>query len=336
MTGTLNFSIIIPHKNIPKLLRRCLDSIPQREDLEVIIVDDNSDPKVVDFENFPGKERGDVKIILDKKGGCAGRARNQGLDAAKGKWLLFADADDYFTYCLGEMFDKYAESEADVVFFDAISLDSEKYSVAHRTDHLNEWIALHKENREKSESALRYMFGEPWCKMVRKSVVDENGIRFDEIPIHNDTAFSYLVGFYSKIVAVDEHSVYVVSTRKGSLSGMLSDEKYLTKIEVFAKAERFRKDKHIKVSGFDMLNKHYRTLVELFWTRRLPLFKQGISILRKYNSSALSVNFNIMLATIEFFRGKMKKVICLVGQNAKSTRLTQHNTTHKASSSPET
>ena len=45
-----SYSIIIPHKNTPKFLQRCLDSIPQREDLEVIVVDDNSDPNIVDFD----------------------------------------------------------------------------------------------------------------------------------------------------------------------------------------------------------------------------------------------------------------------------------------------
>ncbi|MDR2475404.1 MAG: glycosyltransferase family 2 protein, partial [Bacteroidales bacterium] len=39
---TFNYSIIIPHKDIPDLLRRCLDSIPYRNDLQIIIVDDNS------------------------------------------------------------------------------------------------------------------------------------------------------------------------------------------------------------------------------------------------------------------------------------------------------
>ena len=32
------YSIIIPHKNIPDLLRRCLDSIPQRPDIQIIVV----------------------------------------------------------------------------------------------------------------------------------------------------------------------------------------------------------------------------------------------------------------------------------------------------------
>jgi len=36
------FSIIIPHKNIPDLLMRCLKSIPVSEDIQLIVVDDNS------------------------------------------------------------------------------------------------------------------------------------------------------------------------------------------------------------------------------------------------------------------------------------------------------
>lgn len=37
-----NYSLIIPHFNIPKLLRRLLSTVPKREDLQVIIVDDCS------------------------------------------------------------------------------------------------------------------------------------------------------------------------------------------------------------------------------------------------------------------------------------------------------
>ena len=43
------YSIIIPHKNSPELLSRCLDSIPNRDDLQVVIVDDNSDENIVEF-----------------------------------------------------------------------------------------------------------------------------------------------------------------------------------------------------------------------------------------------------------------------------------------------
>ena len=65
----VTYSVIIPHYNIPTLLQRCLSTIPKRKDLEIIIVDDNSSPNIVDFEHFPGSDRSDCTIIFDKKGG---------------------------------------------------------------------------------------------------------------------------------------------------------------------------------------------------------------------------------------------------------------------------
>lgn len=50
----INYSIIIPHKNIPDLLQRCLNSIPRRTDIQIIVVDDNSDPKKLILNIFQG------------------------------------------------------------------------------------------------------------------------------------------------------------------------------------------------------------------------------------------------------------------------------------------
>jgi glycosyltransferase involved in cell wall biosynthesis len=54
----INYSFIIPHHNSPKLLERCLNSIPQRDDIEIIVVDDNSDK-----EKKAYSDRRDVRII---------------------------------------------------------------------------------------------------------------------------------------------------------------------------------------------------------------------------------------------------------------------------------
>ena len=59
------YSVIIPHKDIPCLLQRCLDSIPPRDDVQIIVVDDNSSPDIVDFAHFPGQDRTDVPVIAD-------------------------------------------------------------------------------------------------------------------------------------------------------------------------------------------------------------------------------------------------------------------------------
>ena len=111
------FSIIIPHKNTPQLLERCINSIPERDDVQIIIVDDDSDEEIVDFGKFPGISKKNIKIIFNKASLGAGHARNLALEVTKSKWLLFADADDYYIH-LNTLLDKYAKVEdVDIVYF---------------------------------------------------------------------------------------------------------------------------------------------------------------------------------------------------------------------------
>ncbi|HCE47774.1 MAG TPA: glycosyl transferase family 2, partial [Prevotellaceae bacterium] len=78
MTKQPLYSVIIPHYNSPDLLMRCLASIPDREDIQVIVIDDNSSADVVNFTNFPGKERIYTTLLFNKDNQGAGHARNLG------------------------------------------------------------------------------------------------------------------------------------------------------------------------------------------------------------------------------------------------------------------
>ena len=49
-------------------MQRCLASIPQRDDIQVIIVDDNSNEGVVDLNHFAGYSRKNTEIYLTKEG----------------------------------------------------------------------------------------------------------------------------------------------------------------------------------------------------------------------------------------------------------------------------
>ena len=119
------YSIIIPHKDIPCLLQRCLDSIPPRDDVQIIVADDDSSPDVVDFAHFPGSDRTDVEILFTKEGRGAGYARNCGLARAKGRWLVFADADDFFLPGFLNVLDTYRNTDYDLITFRAETVDSD-------------------------------------------------------------------------------------------------------------------------------------------------------------------------------------------------------------------
>ena len=103
-----NFTIVIPHKNTPTLLERLVDSIPPRDDLEIIVVDDHSDADVVDFNHFPCKDRAGLAVVMNKECHGAGYARNCALPLAKGRWILFADSDDFFNSGFNEFLNRGA------------------------------------------------------------------------------------------------------------------------------------------------------------------------------------------------------------------------------------
>lgn len=246
-----NYSIIIPHKNIPFLLRRCLDSIPERNDLEIIVVDDNSNEATIN--ELKDTHHSNLQIIYTKEGKGAGYARNVGINIAKGKWILFADADDYYEPEFNSFLNETIQNDADIIFFNA---KSEGYS-HNRVAHLNYFLSLYSKDPKRSEFLLKYAFGEPWCKMVKKSLIKNHSIHFDEIPIHNDTLFSYMIGFFSKKIHIDTRTLYTTTNQPRSISKQKSRRISLTRTRVFAKKNAFLKKNNIKY--FDDL------LIEPFW-----------------------------------------------------------------------
>lgn len=77
--NTILLTVLIPHKNNQVLLEKCLSSIPLRDDIQVIVVDDNSDPEIVDFNHFPRWSGINYECYFTKEGRGAGFARNEGL-----------------------------------------------------------------------------------------------------------------------------------------------------------------------------------------------------------------------------------------------------------------
>ena len=89
----INYTIIIPHYNIPDLLMRCLKSIPVREDIQVIVVDDCSPDANRYLKDYPELSRPYLEYYSTPQGGSAGRARNVGLNHAKGKCAVGTGQD---------------------------------------------------------------------------------------------------------------------------------------------------------------------------------------------------------------------------------------------------
>lgn len=237
-----NYTVIIPHKNTPDLLEKCLSTIPLRDDVFTIVIDDDSDSTVVDFENFPGMSRPNTKVIFDKSGRGAGNARNIGLDNIDDtKWLLFSDSDDYFTDYLNEAMDKYVDCDADQIYFKRRSVHVGTDEVA--TRHFKANNRLDKAIATNDFEFLLFKDLAPVCKFIKYDIVKKYDIRFEPIKFGNDTMFFVDFALHAKSVVADIREIYVVTEREGSLCFTFNADamecRYNASVRVLKKVEKF-------------------------------------------------------------------------------------------------
>ena len=228
MNNNIKFSIIIPHFNIPELLIRCVNSIPDRDEIQVIIVDDNS-PKADEYKNkYQELNRKNTELYLTKEGRGAGFVRNEGLKHAVGKWVLFADADDFFVEGFMDIINQYYDNDADVIYFNVKSVMSDNVL---KPAHRNKDKLFHAYEKTKDITPFRYKYCEPWGKMFRLNFIMDNKIKFDETKVSNDFYFSAVSGCLAKKIIAVNKPLYIVTLRENSLSFQYGDtiEKLLHK-----------------------------------------------------------------------------------------------------------
>ncbi len=133
-------SIIIPVYNAEKYLAECLDSclnqdIPA-EDYEIICVNDGSTDGSAEILERYAREHSNVRFITQPNGGVS-VARNTGIDAARGEYIWFVDADDLIQRnCLAGLRRRLGEAPVDKLSFghyefeNALSAEEQKQAAA--------------------------------------------------------------------------------------------------------------------------------------------------------------------------------------------------------------
>lgn len=184
-------SVVIPVFNAEETISRCLRSVQAQEihDLEILCVDDGSTDRSTTIIEQMAAEDPRIQLIRQKNR-SAGAARNTGMAHAKGEYLHFLDADD--TACPGiyqRAADNLERTGAQVCVFQYRVRDQENGEIKPVPCLLN--------GRERVTSLCQepaffvYNTVAPWNKLYRRRWVEENKLRFDEIPCGNDRGFYF-------------------------------------------------------------------------------------------------------------------------------------------------
>ena len=193
----MSISVIIPCYRAAATLRRAVDSALTGApgDLEVLLVDDGSpdDTGVLCDELAAADPR--VRALHRANGG-AGAARNTGLDAAHGDWVLFLDADDALLPGLWAALDALT-TDADMILF---GLTRESSGAVKPTD---------------------YLLAAPYPKLFRRAAI--GAVRFDaRLAINEDVLFNIqFLQNTSAIYCLDGVYYKQYDTEAGSLSRRL-------------------------------------------------------------------------------------------------------------------
>lgn len=123
----MKLSIIIPAYNVAPYLRKCLDSCLEqnieKEEYEIIVVNDGSTDNSLDIIKDYVLNHQNVKLINKPNGGLSS-ARNAGLKMATGKYIWFVDSDDWIAEIIPTLLNKIkGKNVPDVFCFDTNIVD---------------------------------------------------------------------------------------------------------------------------------------------------------------------------------------------------------------------
>lgn len=212
-------SIIIPVHNTPEeYLRECLHSVLRQDytNWKAILIDDGSTSGAENICDEYAAKDARFCVIHQRQSGVSA-ARNAGMAAATGDWLIFLDSDDWWEdNLLSSAMKKLAEEPADLLVFGFKSDTNGKktipFSFAPKAQHGD--LSLPKEMQlgllDKNTRYLSVYFGAPWLQVIRRGLVTQSHLQFDRA-IHQseDTLFNIILLEHVKNVALlDEPLMY--------------------------------------------------------------------------------------------------------------------------------
>jgi len=243
MNEQFYYTVIIPHYNSRGLLARALDSIPRRHDIQVIVVDDMSTEKCI-REVSQSEKYSHVRFIFSSTKLTGGGARNKGLALASGNYILFLDADDYFTEDAFNVFDIHISQGLDLFMFKVCSFleDTKEHGTRH----------LYLEDVYKKKGLTKFVSNDqPYAKMIKRSFIEKNRIQFQKAAAGDDIYFSTQVSLYSKSRLYVPSLVYQISQNNFSVTATMNDEKECSELEQYTKKVKLiRKNTSILFSTY--------------------------------------------------------------------------------------
>lgn len=247
-------SVIVPVYNTKDYLEQCVQSILSQtyKDMEVLLVDDGSTDGSAELCDAFSEQDARINVIHKPNGGVSS-ARNAGLDAMCGEFVLFVDSDDYIHPQMCEvlvgLIGKY---DADISMCFSRGTKVRDYAEPPQPSYREQCLTgVQAMELLYSGDAFSFFGYNPTSNMFRlyKRSLFGSDLRYDEnaVVAEDDTMTPYLLARAERIVSIDRRMYYIYE-RPGSLSRSgISDERWKniceTKVRMYTERLRAFEDK---------------------------------------------------------------------------------------------
>lgn len=222
--NNMEVSVIVPVYNVEKYLARCLDSLVGQDftkPYEIIVVDDGSTDKSVEIARDYARRFENIIICTQKNSGVSS-ARNVGISRARGRYIAFADSDDFVEEnYISTLYNLLEQSGAWISYCNFFTVN--ETGSRQRASMLS-----HKSGIFTSAQMLKPLLRDislrcfPCNKMFRRELFTERNIKFPEGRVFEDMCVMPRIFLCSEKIAVTKNPLYNYRMRKGSIVHQMS------------------------------------------------------------------------------------------------------------------
>ena len=210
----MRFSVIVPVYNVEDYLETCVASVIAQtcQDYELILVDDGSTDQSGAMCDRLARQY-HCRVIHQANGGL-GAARNTGIEAARGDYLVFLDSDDFLSPdTLQGLSEEMDRVPADIYTFGFVTSDGAKDLAPFVDD-----LPYHQPLTLREHPELLLALPNAWTRVVRRSLFLSSGIRFPSRVWYEDIRTTPKLSALAGSIVVLPNTWYHYVQREGSIT----------------------------------------------------------------------------------------------------------------------
>ena len=209
----IKVSVIVPVFNNSEYIGTALDSIISQDfsGFEIIVIDDGSSDNSLELITDKLKDIGIPNKIIHQENQGVSAARNKGIEASSGDYLVFVDGDDYIA---PNHLSSLYNGETDFSLIQLVKKEGNNVSNPHL------YFQNYLSTKEFIEMELKMQIPFNFVQLMYKSdIIKENSIRFSSDYVYGEDTYFALtaVGYGEKIAISNEITYYYIQHQKSAV-----------------------------------------------------------------------------------------------------------------------